>query len=146
MGRAQPSAGLPRPSMAGVAPAYPLPSQEKRVTAALTLRPTQTGIVSLNPQDPTPSKTNGNHRKLWQICSSQWSPRVKWSRNWGFCSKDCESDGSENTLLQETQISVLPPNECKVFIESNNSTFHNPNREVCTGMKHMYPKVKVRFD
>ena len=37
------------------------------------------------------------------------------SQNWGFCSSSCSFDDYFAKVLQETKITVLTDNECKVF-------------------------------
>ena len=41
--------------------------------------------------------------------------KVHVAENWGFCSSSCTVDDHFTKVLQETKITVLTDNECKVF-------------------------------
>ena len=70
--------------------------------------------------------------------------RVTWSKNWGFCSKDCETKDNregenwKNKNLQETKLNILEESDCKLIKGMKRQSF-----EFCTGKKFFYPKIPV---
>ena len=66
--------------------------------------------------------------------------RVKRAKHWGFCSDLCGKDSRTN-ILQETQLTVLPVEDCAGF---NTSTLsYRQDGELCAGNKIPYPMMKV---
>jgi len=66
--------------------------------------------------------------------------------NWGYCGPSCEESESKdeglNDKLQETQLSIIPDEDCKLFGLSG-ITFKK-EKEFCTGMKHKFQQ-EVHF-
>ena len=66
--------------------------------------------------------------------------RVKRAKHWGFCSDLCNITSRTN-VLQETQLTVLPVEDCAGF---NTSTLsYRQDGELCAGNKIPYPMMKV---
>ena len=66
--------------------------------------------------------------------------------NWGFCSKHCgdsEPKPDSPKVLQETQLELLTTEDCLLYDSSNPKLQFNKDIEVCTGMKHEFPSVKI---
>ena len=66
--------------------------------------------------------------------------RVKRAKHWGFCSDQCNIDSRSNTLKQ-TQLTVLPAQDCAGFNSSVLS--YRQDGELCAGNKILYPMMKV---
>jgi len=74
---------------------------------------------------------------------------VQTNRNWGFCSPFCSPDYDYFTkTLQETTITILTDEECKVFANDTNLELRESLKfvagdELCAALKIPFPKMKV---
>lgn len=66
--------------------------------------------------------------------------RARRSKDWGFCSGNCKSV-SEASVLQETGLQVLPPDECAIF--DTPTLGYRKDIEYCAANKIPYPRIKV---
>jgi len=76
-------------------------------------------------------------------CESDVYVKVHTAKHWGFCSESCISSYEVYpTTLQETKLSIINEEDCKILWGDRDWGRPVPGKELCGGIKIPYPETK----